>query len=167
MNAKDEDADMKFVEHSGKAISAGREELLDLEDRMRQVGAELLVVKPGRMTIAQNRAEDEPGTCALQRMVQDLESSFNQAIALLYAWRKRDMKGEINIFNEFGVSSMTDATAQLLLDMNVAGKLSNATLFREIKRRGIVGDDAEWETEAELIKKQPPPPNNANTLITA
>ncbi|MDF7658326.1 DUF4055 domain-containing protein [Erwiniaceae bacterium L1_54_6] len=165
--AQNQDADMKFIEHSGKAIAAGREELLDLEDRMRQVGAELLVVKPGRMTVAQNRAEDEPGTCALQRIVQDLESSFNQAIALLYEWRKRQMTGAINIFNEFGVSSMTDATAQLLLDMNIANKLSNATLFREIKRRGILGDDAEWETEEALIKKQPLPPDKSTTLITA
>ena len=62
---------------------------------------------------------------------------------------------------------MTDATAQLLLDMNIAGKLSDETLFREIKRRGIIGDDAEWATEQESIKKQPPPPPKSNTLITA
>lgn len=165
--ADSKDADLKFVEHTGAAIKAGSEELLDLEDRMRQVGAELLVVKPGRMTVAQNRAEDEPGTCALQRIVQALENSINQALGLMYKWKKKEPKGAVNIFNEFGVSSMTDATAQLLLDMNIAGKLSDETLFREIKRRGIIGDDAEWATEQESIKKQPPPPPKSNTLITA
>ena len=165
--ADNKDADLKFVEHSGSAIKAGREELLDLEDRMRQVGAELLVVKPGRMTVAQNRAEDEPGTCALQRIVQSLENSLNQAMMLMCKWKKLEHKGVINIFNEFGVSSMTEATAQLLLDMSIAGKISDETLFREIKRRGIIGDDAEWKTEFEAIKKQPPPPKGADTVITA
>lgn len=165
--ADSEDADLKFVEHTGQAIKAGRDELLDLEDRMRQIGAELLVVKPGRMTVAQNRAEDEPGTCALQRIVQSLEVSINNAIALMYKWKKKEPKGSVNIFNEFGVSSMAEATAQLLLDMNIAGKLSDSTLFREIKRRGIIGDDANWDKEVELIKKQPPPPENSKTQMNA
>lgn len=41
------EGDLKFVEHGGKAIDAGRLSILDLEDRMRQAGAELLVIKPG------------------------------------------------------------------------------------------------------------------------
>ena len=47
------EGDLKFVEHGGKAIEAGRLSILDLEDRMRQAGAELLVIKPGNVTESQ------------------------------------------------------------------------------------------------------------------
>lgn len=55
------EGDLKFVEHGGKAIEAGRLSILDLEDRMRQAGAELLVIKPGNVTESQTLADNEQG----------------------------------------------------------------------------------------------------------
>ncbi|AHE73592.1 DUF4055 domain-containing protein [Enterobacter ludwigii] len=73
------EGDLKYVEHTGKAIEEGRMDILDLEDKMRQIGAELLVIKPGRNTVAQTMADDESGTCALQRIVGDLQDAARRA----------------------------------------------------------------------------------------
>jgi hypothetical protein len=78
ISATSKDADVKYVEHSGKAIEAGRLSLLDLEDRMRQIGAELLVIKPGNTTEVQTIADNEQGMCDLQRMMQSAENALDQ-----------------------------------------------------------------------------------------
>ncbi|MGR5432341.1 DUF4055 domain-containing protein, partial [Vibrio astriarenae] len=59
VKCEDENGDLKYVEHGGAAIEAGRISLLDLEDRMRQIGAELLVIKPGNTNVTQTRADNE------------------------------------------------------------------------------------------------------------
>ena len=43
-------ADLKFVEHSGSAIEAGRQDLVDLEDRMAVMGLDLIARRPGSAT---------------------------------------------------------------------------------------------------------------------
>ena len=153
-----DNADLKYVEHSGKAIESGRLYILDLEDKMRQIGAELLVVKPGRITVAQTMAEDESGTCALQRIVGDLQDAANQALQLLADWIKESQGGHISIFRDFGAASLAEASADILMEMNVAGTLSNETLFSEIQRRGMISPEVKWSDEQEKIKSQPPKP---------
>ncbi|AVF37353.1 DNA-binding protein [Rahnella sikkimica] len=156
--SEQEDADLKYVEHTGKAIEAGRTDLQDLKDMMLQIGAELLVVKPGRITVAQTMAEDESGTCALQRIVGDLQDAANQALQLLADWIKEPQGGHISIFRDFGAATLAEASADILIEMNVAGTLSNETLFTEIQRRGMISPDVKWKEEQEKIKSQPPKP---------
>ncbi|HHG9960383.1 TPA: DUF4055 domain-containing protein [Yersinia enterocolitica] len=162
-----ETADLKYVEHTGKAIESGRLDILDLEDKMRQIGAELLVVKPGRVSVAQTLAENEAGTCALQRIVGDLTDAANQALQFMADWINERDGGHISIFRDFGAATLAEASAELLLEMNIAGALSNETLFSEIQRRGMISGDTKWEVEAEKIKSQPPRPRPTKTSLTA
>ncbi|WP_439413111.1 DUF4055 domain-containing protein [Enterobacter ludwigii] len=152
------EGDLKYVEHTGKAIEAGRMDILDLEDKMRQIGAELLVIKPGRNTVAQTMADDESGTCALQRIVGDLQDAASQAIALLAEWLGDKQCGHITIFRDFGAATLAEASAELLMEMNIAGSLSNETLFREIQRRGMISPEIKWEEEQKRIATQPAKP---------
>ncbi|WP_248769072.1 DUF4055 domain-containing protein [Pseudomonas sp. MWU12-2345] len=149
------DATLSYVEHSGKAIESGRVSILDIEDRMRQVGAELLVIKPGKTTVAQTLADNEPGMCALQRVTQDVEDSMDQAMQLMAEWIGEPEGGHLTIYNDFGAASLAEASADLLLEMNVAGVLSNETLFGEIQRRGMVKDGIAWAEEQKRIGEQP------------
>ena len=161
IRCEDENGDLKYVEHSGAAIEAGRKALLDLEDRMRQIGAELLVIKPGNTTVTQTRADNEPGTCALQRIVQGLEDSLDGALQLAAEWVGEQEGGHIQIFQDFGVASLAEASLELLRDMNVDGTLSDETLFRETQRRGVVSPELDWVGEQERIKKNRPKPGTA------
>lgn len=159
-------ADLKYVEHSGKAIEAGRVDLLDLEDRMRQIGAELLVIKPGRQTVAQTVADNEAGTCALQRIVGDLNDAANLALEYMAEWINEKDGGAITIFRDFGAATLAEASASLLMDMNVAGALSNETLFKEMQRRGLIDIELNWEAEQKLIASQPQRPGQTSTTLS-
>ena len=148
--------EMKFVEHSGAAIGAGRQSILDLEERMRQTGAELLVLKPGDVTATQVQSENEANRCALQRIVEDFEDSLDQCLQFMAMWVNEPEGGHVTLFKDFGAANLAEASAELLLKSNQAGKLSDETYFGELKRRGIVTPDATWEDEQEKIAEQGP-----------
>lgn len=154
-------ADMRFVEHSGAAIEAGRVSLLDLEERMRQTGAELLVLKPGEVTATQVQSENEANRCALQRIAEAFEDALDQALQFMADWVGEATGGSIDLFKDYGAGSMSDASAQLLLQANQFGKISDETLVSEYKRRGILAPDLDFDEEAERIAAQGPALANA------
>lgn len=150
------DADAKFVEHSGAAIAAGRTDLQDLEERMRQAGAELLVIKPGQVTATQTGVENAVAMCALQRITLDLQDALNLALQYLGAWVKIPKAGTVTLFNDFGVGSLAEASAELLLKANTAGKLSDETFRDELRRRGVLSGAVDEQTEVSRLESQGP-----------
>lgn len=149
-------ATMSYVEHSGAAIGAGRQSLLDLEERMRQTGAELLVLQPGQITATQVHAENEANKCALQRITENFEDSADQLMQIQADWVGEAEGGNVELFKDFGAASLSDASAQLLLQTNQSGKISDQTLISEFKRRGILAADLDFESEQERIAEQGP-----------
>lgn len=151
-----QDARLEFVEHTGAAIEAGAKSLDKLEDQMRQTGAELLVIKPGGTSVPQTLADNEPGRCTLQRITEDAEDAIDAALQLLADWVGEPSGGSVSLFDDFGVETLAEASAELLLKANTAGKLSDETLFEEMKRRGLVGPERSWADEKERIDQQGP-----------
>ena len=167
ISASSKDADIKYVEHSGKAIEAGRKSLLDLEDRMRQIGAELLVIKPGHATQVQVMAENEQQMCDLQRIVRGMEDGLDQALDLMGQWIGEKKAGHVTIYSDFGAATLAEASAQLLFEMKADGSLSHPTLLMELKRRGIISPDVNIDAEvkaalAELAAREPQRKENVN-----
>jgi hypothetical protein len=62
-----------------------------------------------------------------------------------------------SLYTDFDIAAQSDASPQLLFDMEQAGRLSLGTLYNELRRRNILGDtfDAERE-ERELGPLVPP-----------
>lgn len=149
-------ADMKFVEHSGAAIEAGRVAIQDLEERMRQTGAELLVTKPGKVTATQTVSENEANKCALQRMAEAFDDALDQALQFMADWVGEATGGSVELFKDYGAGSLSDASAELLLKTNLAGKISDESYHNELKRRGIVAPESNWEDEKERLDSQGP-----------
>lgn len=156
INAKTPEADAKWVEHSGAAIGAGKEDLDVLEERMRQAGAELLVIKPGQVTATQTNTENAVGMCALQRITLDLQDALNAALDLVAKYARLPAGGTVTIFNDFGVSSLAEASADLLLRAADAGYVSAATFRGEMRRRGVLGADVDEEEELQRLEGQGP-----------
>jgi hypothetical protein len=151
-----EKADLKYVEHSGKAIDAGRISILDLEDRMRQAGAELLVIKPGNITEVAVMADSEQSMCDLQRIMASVEDSLDQALDFMARFTGETSGGHVTIYRDFGAATLVEASADLLFRMNSVGKLSNETTLSELKRRGILSPDIVIAAEIARAKAEAP-----------
>lgn len=147
VKASSSTADLRFVEHSGAAIEAGRQSLLDLEDQMRQVGAELLTIKPGNTTEVQTRQDNEPGMCDLQKIILALEDALDLALSYMAKFAGEATGGNVTIYSDFGVGTLAEASAQLLATMQADGALSLPTLLNELKRRGVLSADLDVDAE--------------------
>lgn len=156
INATTPEADAKWVEHSGAAIGAGKEDLAVLEERMRQAGAELLVIKPGQVTATQTGVENAVGMCALQRITLDLQDALNAALGLVALYARLPAAGMVTIFNDFGVSTLAEASAELLLKATDAGYVSAETFRGELRRRGVLGAEVDETEEVGRLAEQGP-----------
>lgn len=162
-------ADLKYVEHSGAAISAGAQDLKDLEERMRQAGAELLVIGGGGKTRIEAAGDNEVSMCALQRMTLALEDALDQALDYTGRWlgKAEGESGHVELYKDFGALTLQEASADLLLNVNMAGKISDETLHSELQRRGILAPDNTWQDEQERIGTQGPALGNLEPAANA
>lgn len=147
-------AEMKYVEHTGAAITAGQDSLEKLEEQMIQTGAELLVVKPGQRTATESNNEGEANKCDLQRITECFEDSMDLALQYLAAWLKEPQGGHVSLFKDFGASSLTDASSQLVLQLQQSGAITRATMLREQQRRGVLSPELDPETELDKVEEE-------------
>ncbi len=149
--------DMKWVEHTGAAIEAGRKSLEDLEDQMRIAGAKLLQ-KDKQSTKTATQAEEEAAQemSPLQTMAGQLEDTLDQVLQYFALWKGEKEGGHVKVNGNFDVDFAPETTLPLLLNMATQGRLSDETLFNEYKRRGVVSDDIDWAVEKQKIADQGP-----------
>ena len=149
--------DAKVVQGSAESVTVGRTELEALEAQMVQTGAELLVARPGDRTATEAANDAEANKSELQRMVESFEDGLDQALQITADWLKLpEGGGNATLFKDFAASSLSEATAQLLLQMQQGGVLSKATLIREQQRRGILAPDLVPEDEIALAEEEGP-----------
>ena len=149
-------AELRFVEHSGAAITAGRSSLEDLEEQMRQAGAELLVLQPGKVTATQVSTENSVSMSALQRMTKGVQDALDQALQITAEWINEKEGGGVTLFTDFGSLTMADASAQMIISAQAAGLVSRETTINELKRRGTLSAEVDADDEAEKISQEGP-----------
>lgn len=143
------DADLSYVEHTGASIGAGRQSLLDLEDRMRATGAELIAQKPAHVTATQVSTEGEASKSLLQQIVEVFEESLEKCLNYMAAWIGKPQTAEVEIYKDF--DAMTGSDPGALISAAGKGVLSKQTLFNELKRRDFIASDRSWETEQQQM----------------
>lgn len=166
-------SDMKFVEHSGKAIAAGQSALDALEDQMIQSGAELMVKKPGARTATESANDAEANKSDLQRMAENFADSVDQALVIMGQFANVAQTGNVELFSDYGASTMGEASAALIKDLHLAGVITGETAIGELQRRGVLSDDIDPEVEFELAKAEvpalpaPPAPGPGNETASS
>lgn len=155
-----EHADLKFVEHNGASIDAGRQSLIDLEQQMIQTGAELLVKQPGQRTATETRGDQEANRCDLQRIASGFRDALNLALHYLALYSSEETGGTVSLFDDYGAASLSDASAQLILSMQQTGLIRKVTAVREQQRRGVLSGDIDPEQEVQDAAAEGPEPGD-------
>jgi hypothetical protein len=148
------EGDIKWVEHSGAAIKAGQESLDALEEQMIQAGAELLVKQPGSRTATESANDAEGNKSDLQRIAEGFEDSLDLALQMMADYASLGSGGHVSLYKDYGAATLTDASAQMIVAMNQAGQISTQTMYAELKRRGTLAPDLDYDDEAELIAQE-------------
>lgn len=145
--------DMKYVEHTGAAISAGKESLADLEEQMKVAGAKLLTRSVLAMTDSQARGESLKEISQLRAMANALEDSIAKALDYTAMWMNLgDNGGEVEISGNIDADFDPSASMDVLIKMGLASE----TMFNEAKRRGLISESLTWADEQERRASTPP-----------
>lgn len=152
-------AELKFVEHSGAAIQAGGDSLIALRNQMVETGAELLVMREsGDVSATEDANDAEANKSDLQRIAENFADGLDQALVYAAQFARIDegRAGSVSLFDDYGAAMLSDASAQLVADLNGRGILSNETTIREMQRRGVVSEDIDPADELERAAQDGP-----------
>lgn len=152
------DGDLKYVEHSGAAIQAGRDSLSDLKDEMRMAGAKLLQKENGQQTKTATQAEEDAAAelSPLQAMAGMLEDCINNVLDFFARYTGKPGGGTCAVRGNFDVDYAPEVNLPLLKSMADSAYISKQTLFEETARRGVLESSRTWEDEAEKIASEGP-----------
>jgi hypothetical protein len=153
------DGDLKYVEHTGAAVEAGRVSLQDLKDDMQISGAKLMdKQKQEAKTATQASEEAAQELSPLESMAKDLEDALNQLFHYFAMYTRDKTGGTVTVNGNFDIDYAAEQNLTLLNSMTAAGNLSKQTMYEEAKRRGSITADHDWEEEKERIESQGPEP---------
>lgn len=148
-------ADMKFVEHNGNSIKAGRESLDALKDEMKEAGAKLLVQTAAAKTATEAGEDAARENSQLGGQVTDLETFLGELLKLMAMYRNETVGGTIKLKPNLTPSFSSNDALTFLLNMRNSGALSDETLFNEAKRHNFLNEEIEWKDEQDRIASQP------------
>jgi hypothetical protein len=147
-------AKLVYVEHTGKGIEAGRNDLKDIEERIQFLGLEAMMKRPsGDVTATQSAIDSSEANSALGMISQELENALEEMLDFFGLWLSmpEDSGGSLTVFKDFGVEMADAADIEVLLKAKQAGEISQLTFLKEIKRRGLLAEDFDPQTEIDLL----------------
>lgn len=147
-------ATAKYVEHTGAAIGAGRQSLVDLVEDMRRAGAKLLQPADASKTATEAREDAAADNSALGGMATQLQDTLIDLLDLIAEYRGEATGGTVEVRPNLDPDPTPANTLTTLIGLRNAGALSDETLFGEAQRRGLVASDVAWADEAERIAAQ-------------
>ena len=151
------DGNAKYVEHTGAAITAGRDSLNDLVDDMRMAGAKLLQKdKQAVKTAAQANEEAAQELSPLARLAGQFADCIAQLLQILADYGSLGEGGHVEMRGNFDSDFAPEVSLPNLISMANSGKLSDQSLYSEMQRRGVISDELDWEAEKARIDEQGP-----------
>ncbi|MCP4660994.1 MAG: DUF4055 domain-containing protein [bacterium] len=158
LRSTNENAKAGYVEHSGKAIGSGAEDLDKLERRMEVLGMQPFVQRTGVET-ATGRVRDaalsDSNVEAWVRMTETWAKELYEVAAQHVGTTLPEDFG-VNIFSEFGLSTRPADDMKLLDAARLRGDLSRETWLVEAKRRGLFDERFSVEDEIDRIGTEGP-----------
>lgn len=146
--SSDPNAKLMYVEHSGAAIDAGRQDLKDLEFQMQTLGLELLT-ETNKTATGERRDEDKvmsPLAMYALSIKDALENVF--VLFALYMGMDRKEAGGVIVNTDFGITARDATDIANILTAARDKIISRETALRELLRRGFLSDlDPEEELE--------------------
>lgn len=148
------DADLKFIEHSGAAIESGRQDLIDLEDRMSLYGLQLLMPRTGDITATDRALSSAENDSTLKSWALMFQDAVEQALYFTAQWMgmKGDVGGQVVVNSEFRLMQAPDA--DVLLRASIAKVLPIRVVVEEFIRRGMISDSIDPVAVEKEMKKE-------------
>lgn len=163
LNTPDTQGRFYYVEHTGAAIEAGRNDLKDLEEDMVTLAMEPLLRKAGNVTATQRAIDAAEGHSELQTMAIKFSDVLTTAYMMAAMWLQIDWPEDasVTVFTEFGPTSQESKDIDQLIKMRAQGDISRESFYGELLRRNFLDIGFDPSKEEQKIEDEAP---NLNML---
>lgn len=149
IKSKSSGADLKYVEHTGGAITAGERDLKSLQEQMEILGLQPLLTASGGVTATGQSIDEARSHCEIQAWVKSLEAGLKNAFEIALKWRNKELPDgfEVNVFSDFVLSLRAAQDIASLITMRKNREITRKTFLEEVKRRGLLSDMLDIDEE--------------------
>lgn len=163
VNSDDENSDMKYVEITGASLEAGQRDLTEIESDMALYGLQQLIPRSGNKTATEKVLTSSESNSSLGSWVGEFETVMQAAFEILALFIKKEFpKNGVSANKEFDYGIADVQELNTLLKAEQQGILSKRLIFDEFKRRGSIGEIADYEEVQAEIEEDTR--NNQGTL---
>ena len=164
LNTPDTQGRFYYVEHSGAAIEAGRQDLEDLKEEMVILAMEPLLRKSGNVTATQRAIDAAEGHSELEKLALQFSEALTLAYRMAAMWLQIDWPedAKVGVFTEFGPSNQESKDIDQLIKMRQQKDISRETFYEELKRRNFL--DIEFNFAEEERRLEEEAESNVNML---
>ena len=141
-----------YVEHTGKAISAGLEDLLELTRQMGEYGAEWMKKRPNRETATARSLDTAEATSALQDVTLRFQDALEDVLKLTSKWLGLSDGGSIAVFSDFSAPPADTETLRILIEARKNRDISREAFISELKRAGVLEEDFNADDDGGLLE---------------
>lgn len=146
------DGEFYYVEHSGAAINAGRQDLEDLKSEMAIMAVDLMR-RTGTVTATEKAIDTAQSTSALQDMTIRFADFIESGFEVAAQWMGlKHFEGSVAISTEFGLAANAQTDLTTLIELRRMKELSHEQFIIELKRRNLISDDFDTEADLEKLK---------------
>jgi hypothetical protein len=143
------------VEHTGRAIQSGLDELNKLEEDMMSYGATFLKQKTGNETATAKAIDSAEANSELQDMTIRFMDFINNCLAVHAAWLGLETGGgTVDLLTDFGPDNVEKEDYTFLEKIRAGRDISRVALIEEAKRRGTLSEDYDPEADFQQLIKE-------------
>lgn len=147
--------DVKYVESNGNGITAGREDLKHIEERMQHAGMELRVENAGQVTATAAALDSAETNAGLLAVANGFENSLEEALLItgVYLNLPEDAPVDVELYKMFAKAQPQGTVGEISMLRN-SRIISLPTTWTELKRRHVLSDEFDEQEELLLIEAE-------------
>lgn len=130
-----------YVEHTGRAINVGRQDLLDIEELMANYGATFLKKRPTTAPATTRVLDSAEVTSALQDMALGFQDCLNQVMYFVGLWMDKDKAGTFKVKTDFSPTESDDSGLTALGEARKNRDISRTNYLKNLIRYGVLSED--------------------------
>lgn len=156
LHTPDPGSKIYYVENTGKAIAAGRTDLMDLEELGAEYGAIFLKKRPGGASATARALDTAEVTSPLQDVAIRFNSAIKQVMGLIAKWLKLDPTaiGTVEVNTNFDFADDDLPALQALQGARQLKDINRQVYLENLNRMKVLGEDFNFEENEKGLEKE-------------
>lgn len=156
-----------FVEPQANSLTFLAKDIERIEQQLRELGRQPLTAQTGNLTVISTAFAASKANSVISAWALNLKDALEQAFVLTALWLRDASEPEVDVETEFDALTDEQVGPDALLRMRERNDLSQATLWAEFKRRGLLSPDFVADRERERLLEELPGADDLENMTAA